>query len=135
MKNRIFSTTRILVLLLSGLLLIGGATSCKSKKKLAREQAAAEYAAKVEQAKKDLNAMLVGGTNWSLDQQKARLNEIKSYNIDDPVVVDLIDKVGKKLEMDIAEAERLAEEERLRKLEEQKKEQAAAKYKEIDTQL
>ena len=135
MKNRIFSTSRILVLLLSGLLLIGGATSCKSKKKLAREQAAAEYAAKVEQAKKDLNAMLVGGTNWTLDQQKARLNEIKSYNIDDPVVVDLIDKVGKKLEMDIAEAERLAEEERLRKLEEQKKQQAAAKYKEIDTQL
>lgn len=135
MKNTIFSTTKILVLLLSGLLLIGGATSCKSKKKLAREQAAAEYAAKVEQAKKDLNAMLVGGTNWSLDQQKARLNEIKSYNIDDPEVVELIDKVSKKLEMDVAEAERLAEEERLRKLEEEKRQQAAAKYQEIDTQL
>jgi hypothetical protein len=135
MKNRIFSTTKILMLLLAGMLLVGGATSCKSKKKLAREQAAAEYAAKVEQAKKDLNAMLSGSTNWTLDQQKARLDEIRSYNIDDPEIKSLIDKVGKKLEMDVAEAERLAEEERLRKLEEEKRMQEASKYKDIDTQL
>ncbi len=135
MKNRIFSTTKILMLLLAGMLLVGGATSCKSKKKLAREQAAAEYAAKVEQVKKDLNAMLSGSTNWTLDQQKARLDEIRSYNIDDPEIKSLIDKVGKKLEMDVAEAERLAEEERLRKLEEEKRMQEASKYKDIDTQL
>lgn len=121
--------------LLAGMLIIGGTTSCKSKKKLAREKAAAEYAAKVDQAKKDLDAMLSGNTNWTLEQQSARLDEIKSYNIDDSEVNSLIGQVEKKIQMDMAEAERLAEEERLRKIEEEKRKQAAAKYQEIDNEL
>jgi len=78
------------------------------------KKAAAEYTMKVDQAKKDLTAMLNSTTSWSLDQQDERLNVIKSYNIDDKDVVDLISKVESKLSMDRAEAERLAEEGRLR---------------------
>ncbi len=135
MSLKIFGSSRVLIYLIAGMLVMGAATSCKSKKKLAREQAAAEYAAKVEQAKNDLTAMLNGTTNWTLDQQNDRLNEIKSYNIDDPEVKTLIDQVEKKIQMDMAEADRLAEEERLRKIEEQKLKEEAVKYEAIDTQL
>jgi hypothetical protein len=41
------------LVLMIALVSLGGATGCKSKKKLAQEQAAAEYASKVESAKKD----------------------------------------------------------------------------------
>lgn len=135
MKSTLFSSSKLIMYLLAGMLIIGGTTSCKSKKKLAREKAAAEYAAKVDQAKKDLDAMLSGNTNWTLEQQSARLDEIKSYNIDDSEVNSLIGQVEKKIQMDMAEAERLAEEERLRKIEEEKRKQAAAKYQEIDNEL
>ena len=129
------NTTKIMMFLLAALIITGGATSCKSKKKLAREKAAAEYAMKVDQAKKDLTAMLNGTTSWSLDEQDKRLNVIKSYNIDDPEVVDLIAKVEAKLSMDRAEAERLAEEERLRLEEEARLKAAESKYQDIDNQL
>jgi len=135
MKLLLKNSAKILVLVLSLLLVIGGTTSCKSKKKLAREKAAAEYAMKVDQAKNDLNAMLSGSTNWSLAEQERRLNAIKSYNIDDPEVIDLIAKAEAKLSMDKAEAERLAEEQRLKKLEDEKRLKEATKYKEFDTQL
>ncbi len=129
------NTTKIMMFLLAALIITGGATSCKSKKKLAREKAAAEYAMKVDQAKKDLTAMLNGTTSWSLDEQDKRLNVIKSYNIDDPEVVDLIAKVESKLSMDRAEAERLAEEEKLRLEEEARLKAAESKYQNIDNQL
>ncbi len=129
------NTTKIMMFLLAALIITGGATSCKSKKKLAREKAAAEYAMKVDQAKKDLTAMLNGTTSWSLDEQDKRLNVIKSYNIDDPEVVDLIAKVEAKLSMDRAEAERLAEEEKLRLEEEARLKAAESKYQDIDNQL
>ena len=135
MKEFVKKTTKIMVFLLAALIITGGATSCKSKKKLAREKAAAEYAVKVDQAKKDLTAMLNGTTSWSLDEQDERLNVIKSYNIDDPEVVDLIAKVSSKLSMDRAEAERLAEEERLRLAEEERLKAAESKYQDIDNQL
>ncbi len=107
----------------------------KSKKKLAREKAAAEYATKVEQAKNDLTAMLNGSTNWSLDEQDVRLNSIKSYNIDDPEVIDLISKVAAKISMERAEAERLAEEESLKREEAERKMKESPKHQEIDDQL
>ncbi len=121
--------------ILAAIIITSSTTSCKSKKKLAREKAAAEYTMKVDQAKKDLTAMLNSTTSWSLDQQDERLNVIKSYNIDDKDVVDLISKVESKLSMDRAETERLAEEERLRQIEEEKLKVAASKYQKIDDQL
>lgn len=135
MKLLIKNLAKVTLFILAVIIITGGATSCKSKKKLAREKAAAEYALKVEQSKKDLTAMLNGTTKWSPIEQDKRLNVIKSYNIDDPAVVELISKVESKLSMDKAEAERLAEEERL-KLEEQKKaELAASKYQDLDDLL
>ncbi len=121
--------------MLAAIIITGGATSCKSKKKLAREKAAADYTMKVEQTKKDLTAMLNGTTNWSLDEQDKRLNVIKSYNIDDPKVDDLISKVESKLSMDRAASERQAEEERLKREEEKRAMVSATKYQEIDNQL
>ncbi len=127
--------TKLLAILISVILITGGATSCKSKKKLAREKAAAEYAAKVEQAKKDLTAIINGTTSWTIDQQSDKVNQIKSYNIDDSEVIEMIKKAEAKIALDIAESERLAEEERLKLLEEEKRKKEASKYTEIDKQL
>ncbi|MAE08774.1 MAG: hypothetical protein CL661_08460 [Bacteroidetes bacterium] len=135
MKLVMKNPTRILMFLLAAIIITSGASSCKSKKKLAREKAAAEYKMKVEQSKKDLTAMLNGTTNWSLDEQDKRLEVIKSYNIDDPEVNDLISKVESKLSTDRADAERQAEEERLKREEEKRAMVAASKYQEIDNQL
>ena len=91
MNQIIKKTSGLLLVTLMALLIAGGSTSCKSKKKLAREQAAAEYAAKVEQSKSDLNAIVDGTTHWTLDEQDKRLEVIKSYNLDDQEVKDRID--------------------------------------------
>jgi small-conductance mechanosensitive channel len=119
-------------MLLIATIAFGGATSCKSKKKLAKEAAAAEYAAKVEQAKKDLNAIINEETDWTLDQQAERVATIKSYNIDDQEVKDLIVQAEQK----IAELRaRKAEEERLRKQEEARKKMAHSEFEVLDNSL
>ena len=94
---------------------IGGTTSCGSKKKMAKK----EYEAKVEQAKKDLNAIINEETLWTLEEQKARVEEIEKMDLQNPEIDELIIKAKEILNREIAEAERLAEEERLRQLEEQ----------------
>lgn len=120
---------------LVALLIVGSVSSCKSKKKLAMEQAAAEYAIKVDQAKQDLTAMLNDDTSWTLDERVKRLETIKSFNIDDPEVKDLISKVEVKLANERIELERKAEEERLRKEEEAKIRMIKSEYSVIDNQL
>jgi len=135
MKLLIKNAAKIMMFLLATIIITGGATSCKSKKKLAREKAAAEYATKVEQSKKDLTAMLNGTTTWTLDEQDARLNTIKSYNIDDAEVIDLISKVETKISLDRAEEQRKSEEDRLRREEEERIENAKSKYQTIDNLL
>jgi hypothetical protein len=124
-----------MMFLLAAVIIAGGITSCKSKKKLAREKAANEYKMKVEQSKKDLTAMLDGTAPWTLDEQTKRLDVIKSYNIDDEDVVDLIAKVETKLSTEMAEAKRKAEEEKLRKAEEERIKAEASKYQDIDNQI
>jgi lipopolysaccharide export LptBFGC system permease protein LptF len=119
-------------MLLIATIALGGATSCKSKKKLAKEAAAAEYAAKVEQAKKDLNAIINEETDWTLDQQTERVATIKSYNIDDQEVKDLIVKAEQKIEELKA---RKAEEERLKREEEARKKAAQSKFSVLDNTL
>ena len=120
---------------LMSLLIIGGSTSCKSKKKLAREQAAIEYAAKVDQSKTDLNAIIDGTASWTLDEQDKRLEVIKSYNIDDPDVLALVEKAGATIAMKRANQERKDEEERLRKQEEARKLAEQSKYTPIEKGL
>ncbi len=135
MKLLIKNATKVIMFLLAAIIITGGATSCKSKKKLAREKSAAEYATKVEQSKNDLTAMLEGKTAWTLDEQDARLNVIKSYNIDDKDVIDLISKVEAKISMDKAEQVRQKEEEKLRQEEEARLLAASSKYQSIDNKL
>jgi hypothetical protein len=117
MKQMLKNSSQIIAMMLIMAIAIGGATSCKSKR-LAKEAAAAEYAAMVEQAKKDLNAIINEETTWSLDEQAARVATIKTYNIDDPEVQELIGLAELKIAELRAEAERLAEEERLKREEE-----------------
>lgn len=135
MKNVVFRLQRIGLVLLVAVMALGGTTSCKSKKKLAREQAAAEYAAKVDQAKKDLKAILYDETSWTLDEKEKRFNTIKSWNLQDEEVLNLLDQVEDKLARDRADAQRKAEEERLRREEEARLQKEAAKYSNIENQF
>jgi uncharacterized protein YpmB len=124
MKRTKKITQKLMVYALIMVIAIGGATSCKSKKKIAEEQAAAEYAAKVAQAKKDLLAIINGETNWTLDEQMSRVETIKGFNFDNQEIKDLIIQAEEK----IKEEQRLMEEERLRKEEEAKKLKEKQKY-------
>lgn len=131
MTNIVKVLSKTMMILLVATIAFGGATSCKSKKKLAKEKAAAEYAAKVDQAKKDLTAIIDGSTNWTADEMTQRIATIKSYNIDDPEVKDLIKQAEQKVDELKAEELRRAEEERLRQEEEARK----SKFLTIDQQL
>lgn len=131
-QNLMLSVPRILLVMLVAAITLGGTTSCKSKKKLAREQAAAEYAARVDQAKKDLTAILNDQTNWSLDEKEQRFTLIKGWNLQDEEVLNLIPLVADKLERERAEADRKAEEDRLRKAEEERLKASAVKYASIE---
>ena len=105
------------IIAMVALVTLGGTTSCGSKKKLAQK----EYEAKVEQAKKDLNAIINDETLWTLDEQKARIDEIEKADFQNPEIDELIVAAREKINRKVAEEARLAEEERLRLLEEQNK--------------
>lgn len=117
MKNRI--TTFMLVLLVT-LITMGGTTSCKSKKRLAREAAEAEYKAKLADALRDLTAILDDETDWTLEEKENRVQLIKSWNLQNAEVDDLLFQVEKKLARERAQAEKLAEEARKKAEEEAK---------------
>ena len=112
MKTKI---TSIVMVLLAVFITLGGTTSCKSKKRLAKEAAEAEYKSKVEQAVTDLNAILDDETLWTLEEKEARVQTIKDWNLQNPEVDDLLFQVEKKLARERAqkeEEERRAKEER-----------------------
>ena len=73
-----------------------GMTSCNSQKKIL----AREHAAKVEQAKVRLQALLDDNSTLTLDQKYAELNTIKGWNLNDKDVDNLIGKVETKLNND-----------------------------------
>lgn len=100
-------------------------TGCKSKKKIAAEQAAAEKAKKIEMAKKDLQAML-DNDNMSIEEMEKKLKAIKGMNLNDPAVNDLIAKVEERIKQR-KELERIREEERRREEEERKKAETKTK--------
>ena len=112
MKSKI---TTIMLVLLAAFITLGGTTSCKSKKKLAKEAAEAEYKSRVEEAVRDLNAILDDETLWTLEEKEARVQTIKDWNLQNAEVDDLLFQVEKKLARERAqkeEAERRAAEER-----------------------
>ena len=102
MKNRI---TTVIMVLLAVFVTLGGATSCKSKKQLAKEAAEAEYKSRVEQAVKDLNAILDDETLWTLEEKEARVQTIKDWNLQNAEVDDLLFQVEKKLARERAQRE------------------------------
>ena len=112
MKSKI---TTVMMVLLVAFITLGGTTSCKSKKRLAKEAAEAEYKSRIDQAIKDLNAILDDETLWSLEEKDARVQTIKDWNLQNAEVDDLLFQVEKKLARERAqrdEEERRAAEER-----------------------
>lgn len=93
------------MVLLAAFVTLGGATSCKSKKQLAKEAAEAEYKSRVEQAVKDLNAILDDETLWTLEEKEARVQTIKDWNLQNAEVDDLLFQVEKKLARERAQKE------------------------------
>ncbi len=82
-----------------GLLVLGaGFTSCKSKKKIAEEQAAIELANKIEQSKTQLKDLLRNDNPKSLDEKQAELDAIIALQLRDPEVETLIEQVQNKLD-------------------------------------
>lgn len=84
MIKRIAKISLILVMAIG---LGSGMTGCKNKEKLAREQAAAEYAKKVESAKKDLLSIINDEGNMSLEQKEAKLQRVKDMNLNEPEIL------------------------------------------------
>ena len=109
MKNKI--TTAVMILL-AAFITLGGTTSCKSKKRLAKEAAEAEYKARVAEAVRDLTAILDDETTWTLEEKEHRVQTIKDWNLQNAEVDDLLFQVEKKLARERAQAEQRAEEER-----------------------
>jgi len=101
------------------LLLIGGVAfssgGCKSKKKLAQEEAAKEYAEKVAKAKAELQAILDDNGTMPLAEMERRLNDIKAQNLNDPEVDTLIVLVEEKIELEKERLEKLEAEKLARK--------------------
>jgi hypothetical protein len=88
--------SKILILLMVASVAIGF-TGCKGKEKVSKKKAKAEYEAMVSNAKKDLQSIVDGTSTMTLSQKENRVAEIKSQNIDDNEVQDLIILAEEKL--------------------------------------
>lgn len=87
MKKKIFNTG---VLGLTMIVLLLSVSACKSKQKVAQEEAAAAYVLKIEQAKQDLVVLLNDQGSMSLEEKENRLKVIKSQKFQDAEVIILI---------------------------------------------
>ena len=94
-----------------------GISGCKSKKKLAREQAAAEYASKVESAKKDLLSIINDEGNMSLQAKESKLKRVKDMNLNEPEILKLIRQAEEVIEAEKEAMRRKWEEENKKKTE------------------
>lgn len=121
---------KVIMIAMIALVTVCGSTSCNSSKKLSKK----EYKAKVEQADKDLNAILNNETEWTLEEQQARIDEMKQVDFSkkNPEIMEMLERAEAKLANDFAERDRIAqerlaeeqrkaEEQRLREIEEQNK--------------
>lgn len=117
-----------IIIAMIALVTLCGATSCNSSKKLSKK----EYKARVEQATKDLNAILNNETEWSLEEQLARVNEIKQtdFSKKNPEIVEMIERAEAKITREMEERDRLAAE-RAREEAEQQMRELAEQNKDI----
>ena len=106
--NRSLLIPKIVIVLMIGVMAVGS-TGCKSKKKLAQEQAAAEYAEKVQKALADLQAILDDDGTMPVSEMERRLNDIKAMNLNDDAVNEKIKLVEEKI-ASLKEAWRLKKE-------------------------
>jgi Tfp pilus assembly protein PilO len=124
-KNAMKLTFKLFLFLLAGGIVFA-TTGCKNKKKLAQEAAAKEYAAKVEKARAELQAILDDDGTMPLAEMERRLNDIKGQNLNDPEVNILITKVEDKIAKEKARIKKLEDEKKLEK--EKKKEVPEYQY-------
>lgn len=96
--NRIKKTTHVWLLMIALLTLGGSFTSCKSKKKLAEQQAAIELANKIDSVKAQLNDLLRADNPKSLAEKQSELDAIVAMQLRDPDVETLIEQVQNKLD-------------------------------------
>ena len=101
--------SKIPFIILITMLIAIGMGGCKSQKKLAREQAAAEYAQKVDQAKKNLNA-IINDETMSIEEKERLLRETKAMNLNEPEILKMIQEAEDVIAAEKAEAERLKRE-------------------------
>lgn len=105
---------KITFLMMIAVSLGSGMSGCKSKKKLAREQAAAEYARKVETAKQDLLS-IINDDNMSLNDKKSKLQRVKDMNLNEPEILALIREAEQVIEAEEEEMRLKWEEENKKK--------------------
>jgi len=103
MWKKILFRSVIMMMVIS---LAGGMGACKSKKKLAKEKEAAEYAAKVNTAKTTLLDILNDNTAMSLDEKEAAVRSIKASNLNDAEIDELVRQAEEKLAYERAELNR-----------------------------
>lgn len=102
--------SKIPLIILIALLVSVGMGGCKSQKKLAREQAAAEYAQKVEQARKNLAAIINDDGSMTIEEKERLLRETKAMNLNEPEILSMIQEAEDVIAAEKAEAERLRRE-------------------------
>jgi len=105
---------KITFLMMIAVSLGSGMSGCKSKKKLAREQAAAEYAKKVETARQDLLS-IINDDNMSLNDKKSKLQRVKDMNLNEPEILALIREAEQVIAAQEEEMRRKWEEENKKK--------------------
>lgn len=90
------------ILVLITLFIGAGITGCKSKKKLAREQAAMEYQNKVETAKKNLKSIMEDN-GFTLREKERILQDTKDMNLNEPEILSMIREAEEKIKLEKAE--------------------------------
>ena len=89
-----------------------GNYSCKSKKKLAEEEAAAAEARKIAKAKADLESILTDDGSMSIEEKQNIIKAVKDSGVSDPEVLAMLSKAEAIVDKQLAElkAEELARE-------------------------
>lgn len=101
----------------------GGFTGCKSQKKIAAEQAAAERATAIEQAKQNMLMIINDQGEMSLMEKEDLVSGVKGMNLEDPEVDALVIKAEEVIANQKAELKRLEEEIIKKELEQQQSEE------------
>lgn len=101
----------MLFLILISLMLGIGFTGCKSKKKLAREQAAIEHAEKMQQARQNLESILYDDGSMTLEEKERLLRETKTMGVDDPELLMMLRDAEELLKNERASLEKEKEKE------------------------